>query len=158
MLVMRPEFHTVNTGSLFVFLCASIVAVQMVINRKLGARSHPLVISLWGASIAALSLTPLLPFYWHPIDPALIWILGLMIVSGAANQILIVFAFARTEASILAPFTYFEIVAAVLIGYLLFGTLPDWLSWSGIALIIASGLVVTRSMPGRINLRRNPKF
>ena len=30
-------------------------------------------------------------------------------------------------------------VAAVLIGLLMFGTLPDWLSWTGIVLIVGSG-------------------
>ena len=47
-----------------------------------------------------------------------------MIVSGSINQTLLVYAFAHADASTLAPFTYFEIVSAVIFGYLFFDTLP----------------------------------
>lgn len=157
-LVMRPEFKSINTGTLFVFLSALIVSVQMALNRKLGTLSEPLVTSFWGALAASAVLTLPLPYYWQPVDPNQLWLLGVMIVSGTISQTLIVFAFARASASTLAPFTYFEIVAAVVIGYLIFGTLPDWVSWFGIGLIIISGLVVARSLPGRHAPRRNPKI
>lgn len=158
LLVMRPEFKTLNTGTLLVFLCAVIVSVQMALNRKLGTVSHPLVTSLWGAAIASTALTFVLPFYWIPIDFTQFWILSALIVTGAVSQTLIVFAFAKAPASTLAPFTYFEIVAAVAIGFALFGTLPVWESWVGILLITASGLVVARSLSGRHSPRRNPKI
>jgi drug/metabolite transporter (DMT)-like permease len=55
-------------------------------------------------------------------------------------------------------FTYFEIVAAVAIGYLMFGTLPIWISWLGIFLITLSGYIVARSLPGREAPQRGPKI
>ena len=158
LLVMRPEFQTVNSGTLLVFLCAVIVSIQMALNRKLGTVSHPLVTSLWGAAIASFVLTCILPFHWQPVDMNQLLILCLLIVSGAVSQTLIVFAFAKAAASTLAPFTYFEIVAAVMIGFALFGTLPVWESWVGILLITISGLIVARSLPGRHSPRRNPKI
>jgi len=158
LLVMRPEFRTINTGTLYVFLSALIVSVQMALNRKLGTLSHPLITSLWGALIACCALSFLLPFYWQPVSSDLLWILGLMIICGASSQILIVYSFSKTTASILAPFTYFEIVAAVAIGYFMFGTLPVWISWIGILLITLSGLVVARSLPGRNSPKRQPKI
>lgn len=149
LLVMRPEFRTINTGTLYVFLSALIVSIQMALNRKLGTLSHPLITSLWGAVIATFALSFFLPFYWQPVGTNLLWLLGLMIICGASSQVLIVYSFSRTTASTLAPFTYFEIVAAVAIGYFMFGTLPVWLSWIGILLITISGLMVARSLPGR---------
>ena len=158
LLVMRPEFRTINTGTLYVFLSALIVSIQMALNRKLGTLSHPLITSLWGALIACCALSFLLPFYWQPVSSDLLWLLGLMIICGASSQILIVYSFSKTTASILAPFTYFEIVAAVAIGYFMFGTLPVWISWIGILLITLSGLVVARSLPGRNSPKRQPKI
>jgi drug/metabolite transporter (DMT)-like permease len=69
-----------------------------------------------------------------------------------------IMAFARAPASELAPFTYSEIVSAVLIGLIMFGTLPDLLSWAGIALIILSGVIVARVQAGRLVFRRQPKI
>jgi drug/metabolite transporter (DMT)-like permease len=58
----------------------------------------------------------------------------------------------------LAPFTYFEIVAAVIYGYLFFGTLPSTLSWAGIALITAGGIYVARALHVANIPRRVPKI
>jgi len=57
----------------------------------------------------------------------------------------------------IAPFTYFEIVAAVIIGLVLFGTVPDTISWIGMVLIVASGILV-KSIPGTLRLRRGEKI
>ena len=156
--VMRPSFTSFDVGSLYVFLCAVIVSIQMALNRKLGVISHPLVTSLWGATVATLVLTLFLPFQWQPVTVDHLPLILLLVVSGTLNQTLIVFAFAKAPASTLAPFTYFEIVAAVIIGFLVFGTLPDRLSWFGIILIIASGLIVAQTLSGRLASRRIPKI
>jgi drug/metabolite transporter (DMT)-like permease len=157
LLVMRPEFRTLNTGTLYVFLSALIVSIQMALNRKLGTLSHPLITSFWGAVIAFGVLSFFLPFYWQPVSTDLLWLLVLMIVCSASSQTLIVYSFTRATASTLAPFTYSEIVAAVAIGYFMFGTMPVWLSWAGILLITVSGLIVARSLPGRNPAQRQAK-
>lgn len=149
LLIMRPEFRTINTGTLYVFFCAVVVSIQMTLNRKLGTLSHPLVTAFWGTLIASVVLSLLLPFYWQPVTQSKLWLVGLLIICGAVSQTLTVFAFSKAAASTLAPFTYFEIVAAVIIGYVVFGTLPVWISWIGILLISVSGLIVARSLPGR---------
>ena len=130
----------------------------MVLNRKLGTLSHPLVISLWGAATASIVLLFFLPFHWQPISMDKLGLIALLIICGGVSQTLIVFSFSRAAASTLAPFTYFEIVAAVAIGYLVFGTLPVWISWVGILLITVSGYFVARSLPGREAPQRGPKI
>jgi drug/metabolite transporter (DMT)-like permease len=157
LLIMRPDFSGFNSGTLFVFLCAFIVSIQMTLNRKLGALSHPLVTSFWGALGATLVLSPLLPVVWQPVDSRQVFLLLVMVICGGVSQTLIVFAFARTEASTLAPFTYFEIVAAVAFGFLFFGTMPGMVSWVGIALIFGCGLMVARSLSQSTAPRRQPK-
>ncbi|MFT5115169.1 MAG: drug/metabolite transporter (DMT)-like permease [Parasphingorhabdus sp.] len=147
LLVMRPGFADWNVGAIFIFLCAIIVSLQMALNRRLGFISNPLITSFWGATVATIALTFLLPGQWQPIDLSHAWPLIFMILLGAISQTLVVFAFSRADASVLAPFTYFEIVAAILIGVIIFGTLPTWLSWIGIMLIGLSGLMVARVLP-----------
>ena len=157
-MIMQPDFTRLNTGASFIFVCAVIVSIQLVLNRKLGSSSHPLVTSFWGATTASVLLSLMLPMNWNSVSPSdWMWI-GLMILSGAVNQTLLVYAFAKAEASALAPFTYFEIVAALILGLLFFGTLPDMLAWAGIALIIVSGLTVARVLSVQQTPKRQPKF
>jgi len=99
-----------------------------------------------------------LPWLWQPIGWEEAWLLAMLSVTGAASQTAIIMAFTRTPASDLAPFTYSEIVSAVIFGALVFGTWPDVLSWIGITLIVASGVGVARAMAMRNVPKRVPKL
>jgi drug/metabolite transporter (DMT)-like permease len=158
LLVMRPEFGAINTGTLFVFLCAVIISVQMVLNRKLGATSHPLITCFWGALIAVLLLSTIVPFHWKPISVDQMLVFIIMTGCGAISQVLLVYGFSKAEASTLAPFTYLEIIASVFLGFLMFGTLPVATAWLGIVLIIVSGLVVAYNLKIPLLPRRNPRI
>ena len=157
LLVMRPEFDRFDSGNLYIFACAIIVAIQLTLNRKLSIVSPPLVTAFAGAFCAALSLTLLLPATWNPIPADAWWAIVLLVISGGANQTMLVFAFAHADASTLAPFTYSEIVSAVIFGLLFFGTLPSLLSWAGILLITAGGIYVARALHLQNVSRRVPK-
>jgi drug/metabolite transporter (DMT)-like permease len=146
LLVMRPQFDNFNSGNLYIFGCAVIIGIQLTLNRKLSIVSPPLVTAFAGAVCASLSLTLMLPGSWAPIPDDAWWLIGLLVVSGGANQTMLVFAFAHADASTLAPFTYSEIVSAVIFGFLFFGTLPSALSWVGILLITASGIYVAHAL------------
>ena len=157
LLVMRPEFNDFNRGNLYIFACAVIVGIQLTLNRKLSIVSPPLVTAFAGAVCAALSLTIVLPGVWSPIPDGAWWLILLLVLCGGANQTMLVFAFAHSDASTLAPFTYFEIVSAVVFGFLFFGTLPTALSWAGIALITLGGIYVARALHVQNIPRRVPK-
>jgi len=81
---------------------------------------------------------------WQPMAwPQAGWLV-LMGALSALTYMLINAAFKRTEAGVLAPFQYLEIIGATTLGYLVFGDLPDALTWLGTALILMSGLYVVR--------------
>ncbi len=154
LLIMRPDFSGVNIGTVYIFLCASIVAIQMIMNRKLGSYSHPLITSFCGAVAATVILTPFLGSVWSAVDSREAVLIALMIISGAISQTLIVFAFAVSEASKLVPFTYLELVAAVVIGFAIFGTIPDAISWAGLALICVCGVIVAKTFSKPDDIRK----
>ena len=158
LLVVRPEFRNFDVSALYVLFTGFLVALQMLLNRKLGTLSDPAVISMWGALVASLVVMLTLPFGWQPVTAAQLGILALMALTSAISQTLMIMAFSRAPASDLAPFTYSEIVSAVLIGFVMFGTLPDTLSWAGIGLIMLSGVVVVRAQAARAVVRRQQKI
>src|SRR3546814_7827237 len=71
-------------------------------------------------------------------------------VSGALGHLLQIGAYRNAAASTLAPFVYLQIVSAATVGWLVWGHFPDALTWLGIAIICASGIVI-----GLLEWRRN---
>lgn len=63
-------------------------------------------------------------------------------VAATVSGVLGVYAYRAAPASVLAPLQYLEIVSATILGWLVFGDLPDALKWLGIAIIIGSGLYI----------------
>ena len=158
LLVMRPQFDQINSGHVYIIACAVFVSIQLALNRKLSNASPPLVTAFSGAVCATVVLTVLLPGSWVPVLDDSWWLIGLLVLSGTLSQTLLVFAFVYADASTLAPFTYFEIVSAILLGYLMFGTLPSLLSWAGILLITVGGIYLARASRVRNISRRSPKI
>jgi drug/metabolite transporter (DMT)-like permease len=82
----------------------------------------------------------------------LVWItpnlgdLGAMVLMGAiaaGGHFLLIKAFDFAPASLLAPFTYSEIVMTTLLGFVIFGDFPGIWTWAGIAIVIASGIYIS---------------
>jgi S-adenosylmethionine uptake transporter len=66
---------------------------------------------------------------------------------AASAHVLIAMAFARSDASLLAPLQYLEIFGATLLGWVVFAEWPDTFTILGGLVIIAAGLVVVRERP-----------
>ena len=66
-------------------------------------------------------------------------LLGLIATIG---HLLMVAAFARANASLLAPFQYVELVSATILGFVVFEDFPEPATWLGVAVIVGSGLYV----------------
>ncbi len=145
MIIMQPGFHGISIYALWGVICGICVAVQLLLSRKLAQSAGVIATSTFGALVGAVLLGLFVPFHWQPVSgDAAVYLLILGVIT-ALNQSLLLAAFARAEASTLAPFGYFEIVAAVIVGYLWFGDLPRPAVWAGIALIIVSGILVART-------------
>ncbi len=158
LMVARPGLDGMGAaGTPFALSAGAFVAAQMIFNRRLGGSVDPMLTSFWGACVAALLLTPLAAWPEGGVDGRQGALLGAMVLTAASGQTLIAYAFARSPAADLAPFSYAEIVAAVGIGFALFGTLPDTVSIAGMAVIVVSGVAVARVQQGRITARRSPK-
>ena len=74
-----------------------------------------------------------------PSDYPVLLIIGL---SSAIGGYCVSQAYRVSEAAVIAPFEYTALVMSIVWGFTIFGTLPDWVAWTGTGLILASGLVV----------------
>ncbi|MHA6346305.1 DMT family transporter [Roseivivax sp. CAU 1761] len=151
LVVIRPNFALFGPVALLPAAAALAYALNMVVVRRATRDRSPLSFQL-GASFCAAGLL----LAGHGVSllagreaasllAAPLWAQGAVLAAGALAALtflLIAFAFSRAEASTLAPMQYLEIVGATLVGYAVFGDLPDAMTWAGTAIILASGAYV----------------
>ncbi|MCZ8146405.1 MAG: DMT family transporter [Roseomonas sp.] len=145
MVAIRPPFLTgepLHWAMLLPLVTAVMNTFYQLLTRKLAAEDDPRTTFLH-TSLAALALTALAqPFVWvAPAPSDLPWMLVLGLI-GAAGHCLLVLAFARAPASVLAPMSYSQLVWAGLAGVLVFGDWPDGWTLLGAAVIAAGGVLV----------------
>ena len=140
LMIVRPGLGTMHWAATLMFFAAFCVALMSIMSRMLARSDHPMT-SLFHLSLTGLVTTSLLvPFVWSTLTPEA-W--GLMIVVGALAALchyLFVWAYAYATASLLAPFMYAQILGATLLGYLVFGDVPDGWTSAGTAILVLSGL------------------
>jgi drug/metabolite transporter (DMT)-like permease len=122
-------------------------AVYQILTRKLAALDDPLTTILHTGLAATVVTTLAQPLFWTapPFgDWLLLASLGLL---GGAGHGLLVLAFARAPASLLAPMTYTQLIWATLAGVLVFNDWPDAASLAGAAVITLGGVLV--ALPDR---------
>jgi drug/metabolite transporter (DMT)-like permease len=145
MVALRPPFLTgdpLHWAMLLPLVTAAMNTLYQLLTRHLAAKDDPRTTFLH-TSLAAMALTALItPFAWvTPAASDLPWMLALGLL-GAAGHCLLVLAFARTPASILAPMSYSQLIWAGLAGVLVFGDWPDGWTLLGAGVIAAGGILV----------------
>ena len=155
LIVMRPDLGIVNIGSLAALATGLFYAFHIIVTRKLANAAPALVSNTYMALVALALMAPFAWLWWQPVSSHQAGILFIMGAINAVSHLLIISAFARASAPALAPFTYSEIVAAVVWGMLFFADVPDVITFIGMAVIIASGVAVSQSeVLGRLIARR----
>lgn len=149
--IVRPSYAIFGMNALLPLAAASCFALYLILTRRIATREHPttmqfhagffgcLVMSMGLAVGAALGIEGLTPVWPSMRDWLLLALVG--VVATVGHQ-MVVHAFRRAEAAILAPFQYLEIIGATFYGFVLFGDFPDSTTWLGVAIIIGSGTYV----------------
>lgn len=141
LLMVWPSGGVFDTGAVFALVAALFWAIGLMMTR-LVRQDDPWTTLFYTALVGCLLLSLVAPFFWTA--PTLTgW--GLMIVMGLLGGLahaLIINAFRYASASLLAPFNYSMLIWATILGWLLFGQLPELRVTVGALIIILAGLYV----------------
>lgn len=138
-IILRPG-GAMQVAALLPLATALCIALSAISARMLGRTVNPFITLFYTGLIGTITMTPLLPFVWH--TPSL-EASALMIAMGLVYGLSQYFGFqalSMAAATTLAPFVYVRLIAAGVLGAVLFGEYPDILAILGAATIIASGL------------------
>ena len=144
MVVIRPGFVEINLASLAALGTGVMYGFYLIITRKLSSSDNPLLTLLLTGVVGAIIISFVMPFVW--IKPTLNqWSMMAAIgIFACIGHLFIILSLKYADASKLAPFSYFEIVTNIIIGYYFFSDFPDKWTFFGLFIIILSGIYISR--------------
>ena len=140
LIILRPGSSAFHPAVFFPIVSALAWAGTLIMTRMMSGREHALTTMTYSSIVGVGALCALVPFVW--VTPS--WhdiLFGILIgVASTAGQWIVVLAFRYADASVLAPFSYTQLLWVSILGFVVFGELPDVWTVTGAAFIVGSGL------------------
>jgi drug/metabolite transporter (DMT)-like permease len=140
LIMMRPGSLVFSVGGLSAFLGGILWALGLVMGRKLSQTESDFSLSFWFLGGSFLLSALFMPFCWQ--SPSFLdWVLfAASGVIGGAGLLAITRAFSLAPASVVGPIDYLILVFGTLIGYVVWGDIPDTFIILGALVLVLSGL------------------
>jgi drug/metabolite transporter (DMT)-like permease len=140
LIILRPGTSAFHVAAFFPIVSALAWASTLIMTRMMSGREHAVTTMTWSSIAGVAILSALVPFVW--VTPS--WhdiMLGILIgVASTAGQWIVVLAFRYADASVLAPFSYSQLLWVSILGFLVFGEVPSVWTVIGAVFIVGSGL------------------
>jgi drug/metabolite transporter (DMT)-like permease len=143
LLVIQPGSSAFTWAALLPLCTALFAAVYQLLTSRLAGIDEGSTSLFIAALVSVAVLTVPVMFYWtwpRSLSDALLFV-GVGAV-GALSHYLIIRSFDYAPPVVLAPFGYLQIVAALLLGTMVFGNFPGPMSLAGMALIVFTGVTM----------------
>jgi drug/metabolite transporter (DMT)-like permease len=141
LVVLRPGVEgIISLPGLMVLVAALAYAIASVTVSLLTRTDTSQSMVVWFLLIMAVGAGLLAWPQWQPLQWKHAALIAGMGLAGALGQIALTRAFQLGQASMIAPLEYTGLVWVIGLDLLLWGVLPDRMTWLGGAIIVASGL------------------
>jgi drug/metabolite transporter (DMT)-like permease len=148
--VVQPRSDGFNAWALLCLAGTLLHATRDLLTRRIDPAIPSIVVTLSTAvAVTLLSGAMSLAQGWQPFTPVQLAWLAAASVFLVAGYFLIIQCMRQGEVSLTAPFRYSALLFAVVLGYLVWGDVPNAWAWCGIALLVGSGLYVLHDQRGR---------
>ena len=143
LLVIKPTFANMALVPSLIGLRGGLFAgAAYTYVRKLTTNGEkgPMVVAFF-SGFSCLVLLPFLIFDYYPMTFWQVMVLLMAGLSAAGGQFTITAAYSYAPAREISVYDYSQIIFAAIIGFFVFGQVPDMLSWIGYAVIIGMAVV-----------------
>ncbi|MFN5041069.1 MAG: DMT family transporter, partial [Bradyrhizobium sp.] len=139
-IILRPGTSAFHPAAVFPIVSALAWAGTLILTRMMSGSERPVTVMTYSSIVGVAIVSALVPFVW--VTPS--WhdiMFGILIgVASTVGQWIVVLAFRYGDASVLAPFSYTQLLWVSVLGFLIFGEVPDRWTILGAGFIVASGL------------------
>jgi len=144
LVITRPGSGVFGLVALLPLGSAVLYAVAMIQIRKVATREPAATMAFYFTLCAALLGAASLPWQWVTPSP-IMWVCLISIgILGGLAQMALTEAYRRAPVSVVAPFEYSALLVAAVLGFTIWGQIPDPFVWLGAGIVVASGLYILR--------------
>lgn len=150
-MVIQPKPDELNIWSWVVVGSSLLGAIRDTLGRYIPAHVPTTIMSFWSAAAVALMGLAFAAFEgWHPMSTrgVLLLILASLLLA-AGYQFLMLALRSSAEMSVLGALRYGSVLGALVIGYFVWGDVPNALAFAGIVVVVASGLYILKRQQSR---------
>ena len=144
LVVIRPGLIEFNIATIAALGTGFFYGIYLIITRKLHSADNPLLTLLITGVVGAIISSLFVPIVWINLSQSQWLWLALMGIFACLGHLLLIYSLRYADASKLAPFGYFEIITNIILGYYFFKDFPDVWTFTGLFIIISSGVYVFR--------------
>ncbi|MDX7950648.1 DMT family transporter [Lichenihabitans sp. Uapishka_5] len=138
LIIVQPSPGAFRAATLLP-LCSSLFSACTVIATRVGRSERVETTVAYSAIVGFVAMSIAVIPVWTPLDAYTLGLAAVMGALAAAASILQVVAYRCAPASLLAPFSYAQILWATGTGWLAFGTVPGAAMLLGSTVVIGSG-------------------
>jgi len=142
LIVLRPGIAPLSSGHVGALAAVCLSATSSVVVRRIGRNERSAVLMLWPMMGSVLAMGLALPWVYVPVALGDMALMGMVAGFGFLAALLIIAAYRRAEAALVAPMQYSQILWATAYGALIFDEWPDRWTVLGAGVIIGAGLYI----------------
>jgi len=144
LIIIQPGTSLFNWAAFIPLGAALAVAIYQTLTRPISQVLDSSTILFNATLIGFVASSLALPFFWEtPGMEAMLYLLAAAGL-GAMAHFCLIKAYQWAPASVVAPFSYIELIYASALGFAVFGDIPDLPTLIGGVIIAASGLYIMR--------------
>ena len=141
LIIIRPGFEMINFGHLFIIVAAFLFAFRQIISRVLAPTDNPVTTAFFTAYTSVFIFVLFQPWIWTPItDKKHILLFIVFATLAGTAEFLVIKSLQMAHAVVVSPLQYTLLIWVTVFGFIIWGILPDFWTFLGAGVIIATGL------------------
>ena len=157
LVVLRPGFEGVALGPLLALIASLLWGIALLVIKVLARTESSLTITAYMMILLTpLSLVPAVIFWQWPTGEQYLWLLFTAAL-GTLGHLFLNQALKVAETNVVMPVDFVRLIWVSIIGFYIFGEVPDLFTWIGGAIIFSSALYIAyrESVRQRQHVERN---
>ena len=143
LVIIRPGFVDISIGVYMVLFSALLWSINIIITKKISKDDSAITILAYQSIFMSLLSFFIVVFFWEMPSLKTFIYLILAAMCGTVLHLALNHAFKLVDVSMTQPYSFLNLVFASIIGYFVFGEIPDLYTWIGALIIFAGVLIIS---------------